>query len=404
MFISHFVWRYDRTVTGVLFSPTHRRLGGLDSGYWRNCGRSMYYRNNMEETALRYTIALAHIFRYRLRKNRQLLDHYGSAEEVWKHLDEKGMKEALKIADNELHFIHQHQISTYFYKDDNYPFRLRECPDAPILLYGKGNLNFNTGQMISVVGTRSATERGKELTRRLILDLGQQLPNATIISGLAYGIDVAAHRAALEAGLPTIIIPGHGLDRIYPALHRNVAVAALEKGGLLTEYPSGTEPDRQNFVARDRIIAGMADAVVVVESKEKGGSLITARMACDYNRELFAFPGRPNDEYSCGCNILIKDQQAALIQNADDLVRAMKWESDIHPKAIQTEIEGLSENLDEIETKLLYILREQEDGIHINNLVMETALPYSQVSSSLMMLEVYGWVKSLPGGMFRAVK
>ena len=397
MFISHFVWRYDRTITGVLFSPTHRRLGGLDSGYWRNCARSMYYRNNMEETALRYTIALAHIFRYRLRKNRQLLDHYGSAEEVWKHLDEKGMKEALKIADNELHFIHQHQISTYFYKDDNYPFRLRECPDAPILLYGKGNLNFNTSQMISVVGTRSATERGKELTRRLILDLGQQLPNATIISGLAYGIDVAAHRAALEAGLPTIIIPGHGLDRIYPALHRNVAVAALEKGGLLTEYPSGTEPDRQNFVARDRIIAGMADAVVVIESALKGGSLITADLANNYNRDVFAYPGRVMDIFCQGCNYLIRTNRAHLMESVTNLRYVMRW--DVPQKAEERQTSIFREFTNE--EKMIMDCFGDSSIVSLDDIIVKTELPTTKIASLLLNLEFDGLLMAMPGKRYQ---
>ena len=201
------------------------------------------------------------------------------------------MGEALSRAEKELAFVEKHRISTYWCQDEGYPFRLRQCPDRPLLLFGKGNMRVNEGKMVSVVGTRNATDRGKELTRQLVLDLAKRVPNLTVISGLAYGIDVAAHRAAIEAGIPTIAVPGHGLDRIYPALHRNVAVAMLEHGGLLTEYVSGTRPDPWHFVARDRIIAGLADAVVVVESKAKGGALITAQMALDYDRDVFACPG-----------------------------------------------------------------------------------------------------------------
>ena len=247
---------------------------------------------------LLYQIAFSLLFEKRNRIALQWLEQYGSAVEAWKHLTEKGMGEAMARAEKELAFVEKHHISTYWCQDEEYPYRLRQCPDRPLLLFGKGNLRVNEGKMVSIVGTRNATERGKELTRQLVLDLAQRVPNLTIISGLAYGIDVAAHRAAIEAGIPTIAVPGHGLDRIYPALHRNVAVAMLEHGGLLTEYVSGTRPDPWHFVARDRIIAGLADAVVVVESKAKGGALITAQMALDYDRELFACPGRPADEQS----------------------------------------------------------------------------------------------------------
>ena len=213
---------------------------------------------------LLYQIAFSLLFEKRNRIALQWLEQYGSAGEAWKHLTEKGMDEAMARAERELAFVEKHHISTYWCQDEGYPFRLRQCPDRPLLLFGKGNMRVNEGKMVSVVGTRNATDRGKELTRQLVLDLAKRVPNLTVISGLAYGIDVAAHRAAIEAGIPTIAVPGHGLDRIYPALHRNVAVAMLEHGGLLTEYVSGTRPDPWHFVARDRIIAGLADAVVVV--------------------------------------------------------------------------------------------------------------------------------------------
>jgi len=353
------------------------------------------------ENELLYLIALSWLYRYQLRNEKALLDHYGSATEVWKHLDMEHMSEALEKATKELDFIQKHQIKTFFYKDTDYPIRLQQCPDAPVLLYGKGALNFNEGKMISIVGTRMATDRGKELTRQLVLDLAEMVPDVTIISGLAYGIDVAAHRAALEAGLPTIIIPAHGLDRIYPNIHRNVAVQALGKGGILTEYPSGTEPEKWNFVARNRIVAGLADAVVVVESKARGGSLITAGMGVDYDREVFTFPGRATDDNAHGCNQLIRDQKAALIENAEDLVRAMQWEVE-KPKTVQMKISELAAVSPEQQV-LLDKLHEEEDGIHINLLVMETKRPYSDVVSDLMMMEMDGLVKALPGGIYRAL-
>lgn len=308
-----------------------------------------------------------------------------------------GRDKALREAEQELKFIDSRQIQTCFYQSENYPYRLRECPDAPIVLYGKGNTDFNSGHIVSIVGTRMPTERGKDACQQLVKELAARLPKVTIVSGLAYGIDVTAHRAALEAGIPTLIIPGHGLDRIYPAVHRNVAVAALEHGGILTEYRSGTNPDRQNFVARNRIIAGLADATVVIESKTKGGSLITAEMANSYSRDVFAFPGRATDEVSAGCNQLIKEQKAGLIENANDLILAMQWDANPAKTAIQT---ALFDDLSAEEDKILQILRREPEGIHINLIVMETGLPYGDVSSTLLQLEFRGVAKALPGGIY----
>ncbi|MCQ2342120.1 MAG: DNA-processing protein DprA [Paludibacteraceae bacterium] len=355
------------------------------------------------DNELLYRIALTWLYRYRLRAARALLEQYGNAVAAWQHQDTVGQEDALKKAEDEIAFIQKHHISTYFYQDDNYPYRLRECPDAPLMLYGKGQLAFNSGKIVSIVGTRQATERGKEITRQLVLDLKAIVPDVTIVSGLAYGIDVAAHRAALEAGLPTIIIPAHGLDRIYPTLHRDVAIQALTQGGLLTEYTSGTEPEKMNFVARNRIVAGIADAVVVVESKERGGSLITARMAQDYGRDVFTFPGRIGDDASRGCNQLIRDNKAHLIENAEDLAYAMQW-TDGQPLPLQTEIVGLTEPVTQEQQVLLDKLHQAEDGIHVNLLIMETGRAYSEVIADLMYMEMSGIVKELPGGIYRALK
>lgn len=358
----------------------------------------------MQEEQL-YQIALSHLFRNRIRKGLALLAQYGSAVEAWRHIQEPKQQESLLRAERECTFIEQHQIQVLTGLDEGYPFRLRECPDRPLVLYAKGNIAPDKGKFVSIVGTRVATDRGKELTRRLVLDLAERLPDVTIVSGLAYGIDIEAHRAALDAGIPTLIVPAHGLDRIYPALHRPVAIRALGNGGLLTEYMSGTEPGRQNFVARNRIIAGLADAVVVVESKLKGGSLITAQMANDYNRDLFAFPGRPSDENAQGCNDLIRRQKAQLIESADDLIKAMLWDAEnTKPKPVQTELIELFDALSPTQRTLLDKLREEEDGMHINSVVMETELPYPEVASELLMMEMQGLVKSLPGGIYRALK
>jgi DNA processing protein len=247
------------------------------------------------------------------------------------------------------------------------------------------------------------SERGKDWCRRLVLDLAERVPGLTIVSGLAYGIDVTAHRAAIEAGIPTIIIPAHGLDRIYPSVHRQVAVQSLDNGGILTEYSCGTEPERFNFVARNRIVAGLADALVVVESKQKGGSLITADMAVDYGRDVFAMPGRPDDECSAGCNDLIKHNKAQLIEGAEDLIAAMQWQVETkQPK--QTTMVELMVELTATQRQLIDLLRETEEGLHINQLVMETQLAYNLVASELVMLELDDVVKSMPGGMWRIKK
>jgi DNA processing protein len=352
-----------------------------------------------------YDIALGFLFRTNLRKSLALVDYYHSAEEAWKHLHEPGMTEAMERAKKELEWIEAHGIRVWTLADEDYPYRLRQCPDRPLLLYGKGNLHPSDGHIVSIVGTRKPTERGKELTMALVRELHEQLEQVTIVSGGAYGIDITAHRAAMECGIPTIIIPAHGLDRIYPYVHRPDAVRSLEHGGLLTEFPSGTEPLAPYFLQRNRIVAGMADAVVVVESREKGGSLITARMAMDYSRDLFSYPGRPSDISSVGCNNLIKNQKAQLITCASDLIAAMGWTTRRNEgQPVQMPLPGLQEDLTPSQQTILTKLKEAEDGLHINHIVMETQLPYNEVSSDLVMLDVMSLVRALPGGFYRLVQ
>lgn len=348
-------------------------------------------------------IALTWGNRTRQRQLRKLLDEYPTAVEAAARHSEWLSREALAFAEKELAFVEKHGIGLYYYKDANYPYRLAQCVDAPLLMYAKGNVNVDTKHVLSIVGTRMPSERGKDWCRRLVLDLAAKVPDLTIVSGLAYGIDVVAHKAALEAGIPTVIIPAHGLDRIYPSVHRQVAVQSLDKGGILTEYACGTEPERFNFVARNRIVAGLADAVVVVESKKKGGSLITADMAIDYGRDVFALPGRSDDECSAGCNDLIKRNRAQLIENADDLIAAMQWE-EVKSKVVQTAMLEMLANLSPTQERLVALLREVEDGLHINQIVMETQMSYGAVSADLVMLELEDIVKSMPGGMWRIKK
>lgn len=337
-----------------------------------------------------------------------LVEHYGSAEEAWRHLDVSGMADAMTRAERELEWIEVHGIRVWTLQNDDYPYRLRQCPDRPLLLYAKGNMRPSEGHIVSIIGTRKPTVGGCELTNALVRDLHYKLDQVTIVSGGAYGIDIAAHRAAIQYEIPTIIIPAHGLDRIYPQQHRPDAIRALNNGGLITEFPSGTEPLGPFFVQRNRIVAGLADAVVVVESRDRGGSLITAQMACDYDRELFAFPGRATDSFAGGCNNLIRKNKARLITCADDLIDAMQWKSRSEElkqqQARQTTMVGLLADLTEDQQRLLNKLQEAEDGLHINLLVMETGRAYGDVSSDLTSLELQGLVKLLPGGIYRFVR
>lgn len=370
---------------------------------------------------LRAQIALPLLPEVGLRRAKDLIQTFGSAERAmvadkdeWMALLPNakqsfvnnifsGRQEALDKADKELEFISQHNIQVFCLGEDDYPSRLAECPDAPLILYAKGNIRPNDGKFVAVVGTRSPSDRGKQICHDFIGELAAKVPDVTIVSGLAYGTDIAAHRAALEFGLPTFIIPGHGLDRIYPSIHRQVAVQALETGGVLTEYMSGTEPIGPNFVARNRIIAGLSDAIVVVESKDKGGSLITADMAFSYGRDLFAFPGRPSDPLSAGCNRLIKSMQANLIESADDLIAEMRWTPKVQNEAYQLTLDRLLVDLAPEEQAIMDILRQNEDGIHVNSIVMELKMPYSGISALLMQMELKGLVKSLPGSFYRAL-
>ena len=299
-------------------------------------------------------------------------------------------------AEAEVNFVRKNHINPVFYLDASYPKRLLHCDDSPILLYFKGNTNLNAEKVISIVGTREATEYGKRICEKLIADLAPH--QATIVSGLAYGIDICAHKAALQQGLPTICVLAHGLDKIYPAVHATTANKMLEQGGWLTDFKSKTKPDRENFPSRNRIVAGIADATLVIESKVNGGSLITADIANTYNRDVFAFPGRVDDAWSEGCNALIKNNKAAMIQNATDLVNAMGWEPKKGQKAPQQN--KLFVELNPEEERIVNELRKKEN-ITIDELCLVCKLPMSKVSSILLTLEFSGVVKSMPGKTYR---
>jgi DNA processing protein len=312
-------------------------------------------------------------------------------------------QQVLRRADEEVEFILKKNITTLYFTDKAYPYRLKECSDSPIMLYATGNGDINAGKFIAVVGTRNATPTGKDNCKKLIQSLSQYLPDAVIVSGLAYGIDICAHKAALDAGLATMGVVAHGLDRIYPAAHRSTAVKMLEKGLLLSEFLSQTNPDPQNFVKRNRIVAGTCDAVIVVESAVSGGALITANLANDYSREVFAFPGRVDDLFSGGCHALIKSNKAALLENADDLMKYMGWDNNAK-NGNQNRQQTLFVDLDDDEQNIISILRQFPDGLQLNDLAIRTEKSVGKLSSLLFQMEDKGVLKWHPGNLYKAVK
>ena len=306
-------------------------------------------------------------------------------------------QEALEKAHREMEFIHKHQIQTIFYFDDAYPERLKNCSDAPVLLYFKGDTNLNIPHIISIVGTRNATPYGKQICEQLVE--GLKPFNVLVVSGLAYGIDYAAHNACVKNQMATVGVLGHGLDRIYPAQHRSLAKKMLANGGLLTEFPSETNPDSKNFPRRNRIIAGMTDATIVVETGNKGGSIITAYLAQSYNREVLAFPGRINEPYSMGCNQLIKKNVAKLIESAEDIVFQLGWEESANaPKLVQ---KALLVELNDTEQTLVNILKENRSGISIDKLYQSSKMSETAVAACLLQLEMKNLVQSMPGKRYR---
>ncbi len=307
---------------------------------------------------------------------------------------------AMQKAEKEAEYAESKGIKCLSIGDKSYPARLKGCCDAPLVLFALGKCDLNARRIVSVVGTRHCSEYGKDICATLTRELSAIAPGTLIISGLAYGIDINAHRGALAAGLPTVGVLAHGLDRIYPTLHRETARQMLETGGLVTEFTTGTNPDKQNFVRRNRIIAGLADVTVVVESAAKGGGLITASVADSYGREVCAFPGRISDEFSTGCNRLIMENKARMITSAEDLVKALGWEDKSNPAAtVPVELE-LFPDLNAEEQKIVDAL-EGCDGKQINLLTVETDIPVSRLMSVLFELEMRGIVRSLNGARYR---
>jgi DNA processing protein len=308
-------------------------------------------------------------------------------------------------AEEELAYAEQHGIQVLTPLDPRYPQRLKECPDAPLMLFYKGTADLNQRHIINIVGTRHSTMYGHDLVRRLTADLRRLCPDILIVSGLAYGIDICAHREAIGHGLPTVGVLAHGLDDLYPAAHRDTANQMVGQGGLLTEFMTHTNADKLNFVRRNRITAGISDACVLVESAAKGGGLITTRISKDYNRDVFAFPGPVGAPYSEGCNNLIRDNGAALITSAEDLVKAMGWENEaLLAQARQQGIERqLFPTLSAEEQKVVSLLQKTND-IQLNIICVKTGLPIGTVTSLLFGLEMKGVVKAYAGGTYHLLK
>ena len=305
----------------------------------------------------------------------------------------------LARAEREMTFISRNGIGTHFYLDESYPQRLRNCVDAPMLLYSKGNANLNPSKVISIVGTRNATEYGRNLVDKFIFSLAERGYDIQIVSGLAYGIDIQAHRAALHNHLSTVCVLAHGLETIYPSLHRSIAMEMCEKnGGMVSDFLSYSVIDRKNFLRRNRIIAGLADAVIVVESAKKGGALLTAELAVSYNRDLFAFPGRVGEPYTEGCHFLIKSNRAGLIENISDLEYSMNWQPGSDPMNVVQP--RLFNDLTEDEQKVVDLLQSEGESA-IDLICHRTGLPMNRVSPLLLSLEFSGIVKCLPGKVFR---
>lgn len=307
----------------------------------------------------------------------------------------------LEKAEEEIKTIQKNKIKVLFYLDDHFPERLKHCEDAPILLFLKGDVNLNESKVVSIVGTRNATEYGKHLCDEFVGSLNSRKHKVLIVSGLAYGIDSYAHKAAMKNGLKTVAVLGHGLNYLYPALHKGLSRKIEHHGGLITEFLFNTEPEPSQFVKRNRIIAGLADATIVVESRKKGGALITADIANSYNRDVFAFPGKINDPFSKGCNRLIKSNRAALIEGVEDLEYIMGWERQEkeNKKNVQR---TLFNELDEDEMKIMNVLYE-EGETPIDIIYLRSKLPVSKVSSLLLNLEFAGLIRSLPGKIYKAI-
>ena len=372
----------------------------------------MFYNTAMTAEELLYTLALQKTEGVGDIIAKRLIQHCGSAKQVF---EEKAIalariegigrkiihalqdKASLEKAEIELKYIENQKIKPLTYFSENYPDKLKHCVDAPLVLFLSGNINLNNSKLISIVGTRKITNYGIESCRKLIEDIAPFDP--LIVSGFAYGVDIVAHQIAMELGLQTIGVLAQGMNHIYPKPHKKYMVKMEEHGGFITEFWSNTFPDKENFVKRNRIVAGMTEATVVIESAERGGSLITANMAYDYNREVFAVPGKTSDYYSQGCNNLIKTQKANMLTSAADLVYVLNW--DIN-KALQPIQKSLFVDLNHNE-QIIYDYLNQNGKTLLDSIAFECNMPIFKLSSLLIEMEIKGLIRPLPGKLFEII-
>jgi len=344
---------------------------------------------------------------------KRLINHIGSAEAVFKakksqitaiegvgDIAYNNLKNTavFKLAEDEVKFVRENNIKPLFFQDAAYPDRLKHCIDGPVVLFTSGNINLENRKTISIVGTRQMTSYGGDFCRKLIEDLAPL--NPVIISGFAYGVDIHAHAIAMEQGLQTIGVVAHGLNQVYPKVHKKYVAKMEENGGFITEFWSTSNPDKENFVKRNRIVAGLSEATIIIESADKGGSLITANIANDYNRDVFAVPGRITDKYSMGCNNLIKSQKANVLTDAADLIYMLNWQlEEAKKKPVQKQLFVM---LDNDEQKVYDYL--QKKGKELMDVIaLECDMPIFRISSLLLNMELKGVIRPLPGKLFEAI-
>lgn len=343
---------------------------------------------------------------------KKLLAHFGNAETIFKTkinqiaaVDGVGSallknmkdKSVFEKANNELEFIKASSVNVSFFQDADYPDRLKHCFDAPVLIFSAGNINLKNRKIISIVGTRQITSYGTEFCRSFIEDLAPLDP--VIVSGFAYGVDIVAHQLAMENNLQTIGVLAHGLNQIYPKTHKKYSARMEENGGFITEFWSSSNPDRENFVRRNRIVAGISEATIVIESADRGGSLITANIANDYNRDIFAVPGRSTDVYSMGCNNLIKIQKANMLTSAADLVYMLNWDIQSTGKSVQKQ---LFVELEADEQKIYDFLLKNGREL-LDTIALSCDFPIYKISGILINMELKGVVRPLPGKLFEVI-
>ena len=375
----------------------------------------------MNEQQLLYNIALTRIGHFSLASALHLYRTLGSGEEIFLHRNEikdilpdcsqrlveniKDWSGPLKRAEVEMDFCRSHDIRVLCLGESDYPKRMEECADAPLVLYYKGNANLNQSRVINIIGTRHCTTYGADFIQRFLHDLKTICPEVLVVSGLAYGVDINAHQQSLAVGYGTVGVVAHGLDYLYPSAHKDTAREMVNHGGLLTEFMTCTNADKGNFVRRNRIVAGMSDACILIESAGHGGGMITAGIAFDYGRDVFALPGRVGDHFSEGCNKAISENKAMLLTSAEDFVKTMGWEDDaLRIEAQKRGIERqLFPDLSPEQQRIVDALSETND-LQLNQLSVKSGIPIGDITSILFQMEMMGVVKPMAGGNYHLFK